>query len=332
MSIELTKGSTSAPQDNPTPNKKKSTVKDVLTVALILSLLGTWGYIIWDKNKTREIIQEKDSTISSTSAQRDELQKELADATIRFDVIKTSNAKKDSAITAKDKEIQNKQVRIRQLLSKINATQTELTEAKNLIADLNNDIEGYKKQIAVLEGKNTVLTEENKDLSHQRDKLKKDYDSSVEKIKDRENTINIGSTLHVSNFNIAGLNIKNNGSVKETSNAKKVDKLRVSFDLDENMITPSGMKELFIIITDPEGKVAAQADQGSGKFATREGEVKQYTQQLNINYTQNKRQTVSFDWKGSSKYSIGTYKIEVYNNGFKVGEAMRPLKKGGIFG
>ena len=27
----------------------------------------------------------------------------------------------------------------------------------------------------------------------------------------------------------------------------------------------------------------------------------------------------------------GNYKIEVYNNGFKVGEANRPLKKGGLF-
>jgi hypothetical protein len=31
-------------------------------------------------------------------------------------------------------------------------------------------------------------------------------------------------------------------------------------------------------------------------------------------------------------FKTGNYKIEVYNNGFKVGEGNRPLKKGGIFG
>ena len=57
-----------------------------------------------------------------------------------------------------------------------------------------------------------------------------------------------------------------------------------------------------------------------------------YTQTVEINYTQNKRQNVSFDWKQNSTFNTGIYKIEVYNNGFKVGEAMRPLKKGGLFG
>ena len=128
------------------------------------------------------------------------------------------------------------------------------------------------------------------------------------------------------------MNIKGNGTEKETTSAKKVDKLRISFDLDENMITPSGMKELYIIVTDPQGKVASNTDLGSGKFATREGDVKVFTQKMDVNYTQNKRQTVSFDWKGQGKFDIGTYKIEVYNNGFKVGESYRALKKGGLFG
>ena len=56
-----------------------------------------------------------------------------------------------------------------------------------------------------------------------------------------------------------------------------------------------------------------------------------FTQRMDIDYTQNKRQTVSFDWKGAGKFATGNYKIEVYNNGYKVGEGSRPLKKGGLF-
>jgi hypothetical protein len=40
---------------------------------------------------------------------------------------------------------------------------------------------------------------------------------------------------------------------------------------------------------------------------------------------------VTFDWKSNTDFSAGNYKIEVFNNGFKVGEATRPLKKGGLF-
>ena len=57
-----------------------------------------------------------------------------------------------------------------------------------------------------------------------------------------------------------------------------------------------------------------------------------YTQKMEVNYTQNKKQMIRFDWKQNSKFSTGNYKIEVFNNGFKIGEAMIPLKKAGIFG
>jgi DNA repair exonuclease SbcCD ATPase subunit len=310
--------------------KKNKSNKSLLLALLLIALLGTWGYIIWDKNNTKELITQKDNTISTTASQRDELQKELEDATIRYDIIKTSNTKKDSLIDVKDREIQNKRKKINTLLAKANATQAELAEVKSLIESLNTDIEGYKTQIALLEGQKEELTKANQNLSTQRDNLQKDFDSSMEELKNRDKTINIGSTLHASNFSIVAIDEKGSGKLKETTNAKKVDKLRISFDLDENMITPSGAKNLYIIITDPTGKVITT--QESDKFNTQDNGFLDYTQQMEINYTKNQRQTVSFDWKSGGKFTIGDYKIEVYNNGFKIGQGIRQLKKGGLFG
>jgi DNA repair exonuclease SbcCD ATPase subunit len=313
-----------------TGEKKNKSNKSVILALLLIALLGTWGYIIWDKNNTKELISQKDNTISATSTQRDELQKELEDATIRYDIIKTSNTKKDSLIDVKDREIQNKRKKINSLLAKANASQAELAEVKSLIESLNTDIEGYKTQIALLEGQKEELTKANQNLSTQRDNIQKDFDSSMEELKNRDKTINIGSTLHASNFSIVAIDEKGNGKLKETTNAKKVDKLRISFDLDENMITPSGAKNLYIIITDPTGKVITS--QESDKFNTQDNGFLDYTQQMEINYTKNQSQTVSFDWKSGGKFTIGDYKIEVYNNGFKIGQGIRQLKKGGLFG
>jgi hypothetical protein len=313
------------------PNNTKGNMRGILTVALVVALLGTWGYIIWDKNNVKETIQQKDTVIASTSNQRDELQKDLEDATMRYDMLKTSNSKKDSTISSRDRDIEEKKVRIQALLSKVNATQAELAEAKGLIASLNGDIEGYKTQVEILQGQKIQLTQEKAIVVQQRDRIQKEFDSTTSVVKEKENVIDIGSTLHASNFNIIGVNERSNGKEKVTTTAKKVDKLRISFDLDENMITQSGQKELYIVITGPDGNPIALNDQGSGKFNTREGEEKIYTQKLDINYTQNKRQTVSFDWKQNSNFETGNYKIEVYNNGFKVGEGTKPLKKGGLF-
>jgi hypothetical protein len=318
--------------DSENVKNKKNKTKDILAAILIISLLCTWGYIIWDKNNTRELVAQKDNQLATAASEHDQLQKALDDATMRYDVIKTSNTKKDSTISLKDKEIEDKKIRIHNLLSKVNASQSELKEAKKLIESLNSDIEGYKSQIALLENQKTELTKANEIVTKERDNIKKDYDSSVELLKNKENTIDIGSTLHASNFNIVGLSEKGNGKIKETTNAKKVDKLKISFDLDENMITTSGAKILYIVITDPTGKVINSDQLGSGKFSSRDGNAIDFTQKMEVNYTQNKRQTVSFDWKSMEVFKIGNYKIEVYNNGFKVGEGTRPLKKGGIFG
>lgn len=50
-----------------------------------------------------------------------------------------------------------------------------------------------------------------------------------------------------------------------------------------------------------------------------------------MNYEQNKVTPVSFDIKQTDKYQVGDYKIEIYNNGFKIGEGVKKLKKGGLF-
>ncbi len=305
--------------------------KTILTGGLIAALLGTWGYIIYDKNQTKETIDQKETVIATTSTQRDQLQKELDDAAMRYDVLKTSNSKKDSSITAKDADIAGKQAKIRELLSKANATQAELSEARRLIKSLNGDIDGYKEQVVVLQQQKTQLISEKATVVAQRDRVQRNYDSSTVLIKQKNDMLDVGSTLHASNFNITGINEKSNGKEKTTTTAKRVDKLRITFDLDENMIANSGEKEIYVCITGPDGNPVAVQAMGSGTFNTKDGAEKPFTQKLDVNYTQNKRQTVSFDWKQNSNYSTGNYKIEVYNNGFKVGEAYKPLKKGGLF-
>jgi FtsZ-binding cell division protein ZapB len=314
------------------PQPKKSDWRTFLSIGLVIVLLGTWGYIIWDKSKTKETLQQKDTQYAAVVTQKDTLQSLLDEATMRYDLLKTSNAKKDSTITTKDREISEKRKRIQSLLSKVNATQAELAEAKQLIASLNTDIQGYKEQIETLKGQNLQLTQEKAAVTEEKLKVEKNLDQANTSIKEKESVIDIGSTLHASNFNIAGVNERRNGKEKETTTAKKVDKLRITFDLDENRISASGIKDLYISITAPDGSPVVVEALGSGKFTTRDGQDKFFTHKIEINYTQGQRQTVSFDWKQNTNFATGNYKIEVFHNGFKIGEGVRTFKKGGLFG
>jgi len=322
---------TETPQPTPPP-APKSNIRSFIVGVLIVALLATWGYIIYDKSNERQLIEQKDNKNAALTGEKDSLQNLFNDATTRYDNLQTADTKKDSTITSKDKEIADKKAKIQSLLRKDNATKEELVQAKTLIASLNQDIDGYKTQIETLKNANTQLTVEKQQVTEERDIVQKSFDSAKDVVKQKENIIDVGSTLHASNFNILGIDAKKNGKEKQTTNAKKVNKLRISFDLDENLITQSGSKTLYIAITGPDGKTISVQELGSGTFTSRDSQEVAFTQKLDVNYTQAKRQTISFDWKQNTNFSIGAYKIEVYNNGFKIGEGVTHLTKGGLFG
>ena len=132
MAFENFPTAESAPPTSPQP--KKSDWRTFLSIGLVIALLGTWGYIIWDKSKTKEVLQQKDSQLFSVRTEKDTLQSLLDEATNRYDQLKTTNAKKDSTITRRDREIAEKKSRIQSLLSKANVTEADLAAARRMIA------------------------------------------------------------------------------------------------------------------------------------------------------------------------------------------------------
>ena len=315
---------------------EKTTVKNnngrnILTAILVIALLGTWGYIIFDKNKTREEKQDLTSQIVNSDSAKNELQRELDDAALRLDALKTSNVRADSLLKTKDKDIEDLQSRVRSIINNKNATAAQLAEARRLIAQLKGNIEMYTAQIDSLTMANTQLTEANRVVTQQRDIVQKNYDSANQVIKEKENVIDVGSTLHASNFSIEGIKEKSSGKQKVTTTAKRVDKLKISFTIDENRITPSGPKDIYICITAPDGSPVSVDALGSGTFTTRDGIQKPFTKKLQINYVQGEKQPVNVEWSQNSAFQTGNYRIEIYNNGFKIGEGIRSLKKGGLF-
>jgi hypothetical protein len=321
----------STPEEKPVVVKNNNN-RNILTGILIVALLGTWGYIIYDKNKTKQEKQDLTTQLVNSDSSKNELQRELNDAALRLDMLKTSNVKADSLLKTKDKDIEDLKNKVQAILNDKNATASQLAEAKRLIAELKGNIETYTAQIEELKSENTQLTQEKQQVTEERDVANKNYDSANQVIKQKENVIDIGSTLHASNFSIVGLKEKSGGREKETTTAKRVDKLRISFDIDENRITQTGPKDIYVCITSPDGNPVTVDALGSGKFVTRDGVERPFTKKVEINYVQGQKQPVTVEWSQNSDFQTGNYKIEIYNNGFKIGEGVRSFKKGGLFG
>jgi TolA-binding protein len=318
----------SATPQSPTPKKDN---RGLIYGVLIAALLGTWGYIIYDKSKTKEVIQQKDVQYAVLDSSKNMVQKEYEDALLRLDAITSTNTKLDSLVKTKDKDLESMKSRIQTLVRKQNASAADLAEARNLIKQLNGKIDGYVAEIERLQGENQQLTADKQTLTTQKAELETNLTTTTAAKQAAEEKVDIGSTLHASNFKITAINEKSGGKEKATTTAKKADKFRISFDLDENLITPTGEKELYVLVTDPSGKIVQESGLNSGSFTTRKDGEKQFTNKVTVAYEQGVKKNVSFDLKQSDKYTPGNYKVEVYNNGFKIGESTVVLKKGGLF-
>ena len=329
MSFENFPSGTTPPEQKP-PQQKKD-FKNVIIAVLAVALLALAGYLIWDMNKEKEKEQSLNTQVITSDSAKVELQRDLNLATSQIDELKTENAKADSLIRTKDKDIEDIKARVQSILKDKNATAAQLKEARSLINTLKTNIASYQAEIETLKGENQQLTQEKQQVTEQRDVANKNFDSTKNVVKEKEGIIDIGSTLHASNFTIGGYKEKSNGKEKETSTAKRVDKLKITFDLDENRITTTGPKDIYISITAPDGKPVTVEALGSGKFTTRDGIERPFTKKVQVNYKQGEKQNVNVEWKQNSEFQTGDYKIEVYNNGFKIGEGVRSFKKGGLF-
>ncbi|HZI52585.1 MAG TPA: hypothetical protein VFD56_02730, partial [Chitinophagaceae bacterium] len=106
--------------------------------------------------------------------------------------------------------------------------------------------------------------------------------------------------------------------------------LVVSFDV-ENRIAKSGPADMYIMVTAPDGKVISDPSLGSATLTTRADGDKMFTTKIPVEYEQGTRKPIQFPIR-QEDFQRGDYKIEIYHNGFKIGESVRTLKKGGLFG
>ena len=298
---------------------------------LLFALIGSWVYFIIDKNKVKEERTVFIERISKDSLDQAVLKSQFDLLTIKADSITTNNQQLQGALVEKNNDIQKLKSSISSILSKKKVSDAELKEAKKQLGELQSKIEALYAQVEALKAENKQLTVSNDQLTNDKKQLTEEkgaLENNLNKTKDEKAKVeDIASTLHASGINIAAINLRGTKE-KETSTAKKADYFRVSFNIDENRITPTGTKPIMVCIFYPDGSIS----QSSGSFIDREGNNKQYTNKVDVNYETGKVIPVSFNWKPGNKFDQGEYRIEVYNNGFKIGEARKLLKKSSFLG
>ena len=309
--------------------KTNNTTKNIIIGVLAVALLGTWAYFLYSKNESDKTISEKSVAVTQAMTARDSAQALYSLTLQRLDALTGENNNLKNQVTDNNSQISKLKNEITSILSKKNASEAEVKRAKALIAQLNQTIANLEAENARLTGENQVLASNNQQLTQEKDVLQTNLQTTTAEKEELSQTVDVASTFSASNIQITPFNEKKNGKEKETTTAKRVDKLVVSFDV-ENRVARSGPADLYVIVTGPDGKVITDPANAS-TLSTRQDGDRPYTYKTTVDYQQGTRKPVQIPLR-QDHFQTGNYKIEIYQNGFKIAEGTRTLKKGGLFG
>ena len=296
------------------PKRKDAMIYGVIIAILIVIIV----YLMISRHNVSQQYEQSTSQLVVADSSRSAIENDYNAALARLDQLTSKNAQMDSMITDKNGEVAKLKSQIQGILSDSRASAAQLRKAKELIEQLNTKTKTYEERIAELEGQNNQLTNQNQSLTKERD-------STATKNAELKH---LGSVLHASNIRLEPIHLKKGGKKeKETSKARKVDVLRIMFDIDENRIAESGTKELDVRIIDPNGNLLSNAAYGSGTTTASDGSNMNYTVMKQVALETNKQvKDVTVDWHQDSDYKKGQYQTEIYNAGFKIGSGSVTLK------
>lgn len=301
-------------------NETSNNGSKISIVVLVIALIGSWIYFVNTNNTKTEIITNYTTEVAVLDSTKNSIQADFIAASAKVDSLNQENTGLQGELQGKAVAIQKLKMNISNILRKKEATDKELGEAKSMISELNGKVNNLLADLGKAQEENKQLNAKNQELTTQNSTLSSNLNTTK---KEKERLQDIGSTLHASTFTIQAIRVKSNGNERATETAKRANLIRLAFMIDKNKITPSGTQELYVCITGPDGKAIGDG----GNFNTREDGARSYANKLSVVYEQNVALPVSYDFKQSNKFTEGEYKVEVYHNGFKIGEGKTALKK-----
>lgn len=289
-------------------NKQSGKLLPIL-LAVLLVVVGVFAfYSNQENNKVKEEL----------NAEKAEIKQELDKMIANYDAkiaegsslkIKLSAARQD-IITYRDSLTNEKSSnygvikRYKNRVYSLQAKNKELfAQVENLTKEntkLNVEIGEAKTTIGNLAETNKVLEGTNKELSEK---------------------VAIGGALTVSNLNVVAMKKLSTGALAETNRYKKTDALRISFKINENLLSVKGNKEAFFVVKDPNDVVVAP----KGKTTINGVEV-DYSDSTVINYENMATEVIIITDMNKKETSKGVYSITAFLDGKAVGSTTLDLK------
>lgn len=311
-------------------NSSNSIIKAGLVLALVIAAI--FGYLYFNEKqensqnnvsiteKTNELLRTN-TKLDSISVQLDAKIAEIAALGGQIDELEALKAElqkdKRNLMSSKSFDVKAYQIKIKDYEALLLEKDVEIAKLREENAVLNN-------QNQVLNSENTGLKTTNSDLRTAKEALADSVYKTTVQNRELSEKVTLASALRPMNYAVSAINSRGKEREGEEFKARRVDRVKVSFKLAENPLTKKENKTIYMRMIDPTGNVVSDMATGSGAFSFG-GKETIYTAKQTILYS-NSGQTIEYIYNRGANYEKGTYKIELYADGFRIGQTSFNIK------
>lgn len=313
----------------------------------IVALLGICAFLMFQNVNNNQTITAQKVEIDEAEKLKLELEKQYYEALSELEEMRGNNEELNAIIDQQKAELKEQKDKIARYIRQGKSTKSELNKAREEMANLRVQMDGYISENNKLRADNEVLVQQNSRLSEDKKNLEgavaearvmneelvtaKAALVSQKETLETENAslsekVNIASVVKVNSVSGEGFKVKDNGKVKSKSRASSVDRIKVCFDITDNAVVDAGVEQFFVRIINPTGETMAIENLGSGIMTSSlDSEEIRYTKVKEVDYN-NEVGNACMLWEPGTDFQKGTYNIEVYNKGFLAGKGAFSLK------
>ncbi len=290
---------------------KSSKAVPVLTfvVVLLLIVLAGLTYVYYQQK------QNALETETQLLAEKDSISHNLLNLMTDYKELETDN---DSLNQKLVREQQNAKKLYDELQStkrisyaKIKEYQKELGTLRSIMKDMLHDIDS-------LNAMNKELIAENIKVKEEAATAKQTVKELEQKTEELNTQVAKGSVVKARDVVAMGVSRKGN----EMTRARRVEKIRACFTLNENTIAKAGNRFVYMRIVGPDDYVLAKAETDVFDF---EGEKIVFSANREVDY-QNKDIEMCIYYDNNGELLKGTYKVTLYMDGYMIGYSEFTLK------
>ena len=297
---------------------RKTLLWAALAVLLLLNLVLVY-FIYHEKQENLakdEIITAKTEEVLSIKTKLDSISTELD---IKIAEIQKLGGSVDSLVALKAQlEKDKKELKNANTYSAATYNQ-KIKNYESVLSEKDGEIARLKQELGIATTKNEELNQKVTGLESEKQLLADSVSTYSAQNKELAEKVTLASALHAENVSVNAVSSKGKEREGGKYKAKRIDKLRVNFKLAENAVAKQNEKEIYLRVLDPDGAVLSDMATGSGSFIFNGRELI-YSSKQTVSFTNTGQSVDIFYGRGGIPMKDGKYAIELYSEGFKIGQ------------